>query len=542
MDEGGNLLYQVVRYHPKAFKQRRPDGRGGWIWNVDGVRRVPYRLPELIEAIGNGHPVFIVEGEKDVDALKGIGITATCNAGGASKWLDEHAAYFAGADVIATPDNDDPGRKHAECVATSLHKTAARIRLLELPGLPPAGDVSDWLAAGGTVESLWQLVEAAPEASEVARLQGGAPRNDAQDRLESVCAADVTMRAIRWLWPNRFALGKLGIIGGLPDRGKGCITADIIARTTKGEEWPCGEGRAIKGNVILLTAEDDLEDTVIPRLVAAGADMKRVHIIRMVKTKDGGKRQFSLISDLVPLERKLNEIGGVVLVVIDPLSAYLGVNKMDSYRTTDVRGVLTPLADLTADQKIAMIGIMHFNKSTNVTNAMLRLSDSLAFVAASRHAYVVVDEPDGNRRLFTKAKNNLATRDVKALAYTLEGISVGTDQETKETIVAPRVAWGLEHVDVTADQALAAEAGGKDEPTAKEANIEFLSSVLDDAPTRVEDIEREARAAELLKGDQPINKDKPFREAKKALGIKSYQPKGEKGVGWYWALPKHQAP
>ena len=538
-----------MRYEPKAFKQRRPDGHGGWIWNLDGVRRVPYRLPELIETIGNGHPVFPVEGEKDVESMRAIGVTATCNAGGAGKWRDEYAAYFADADVIAIPDDDDTGRKHAECVATSLYKTAARIRLLELPGLPPAGDVSNWLAAGGTVEGLWQLVEAtpqwtpseAPEASESARAQASAPPNDAHDSLESVCAADVTMRAIRWLWPNRFALGKLGIIGGLPDRGKGCITADIIARTTKGEEWPCGEGHAIKGNVILLTAEDDLEDTVIPRLMAAGADMKRVHIIRMVKTKGGGKRQFSLISDLVLLERKLNEIGGVVLVVIDPLSAYLGVNKMDSYRTTDVRGVLTPLADLTADQKIAMIGIMHFNKSTNVTNAMLRLSDSLAFVAASRHAYVVVDEPDGNRRLFTKAKNNLATRDVKALAYTLEGISVGTDQETQETIVA-QVAWGLEHVDVTADQALAAEAGGKDEPTAKEANIEFLNSVLDDDPTRVEDIEREARSAGLLKADTPINKDKPFREAKKALGIKSYQPKGEKGAGWYWALPKHQAP
>jgi len=131
---------------------------------------------------------------------------------------------------------------------------------------------------------------------------------------------------------------------------------------------------------------------------------------------------------------------------------------------------------------------------------------------------------------------------VKALAYTLEGISVGTDQETKETIVAPRVAWGLEHVDVTADQALAAAAGGKDEPTAKEANVEFLNTVLDDGPVKVEEIAADARAAGLLNAGQPINKDKPFREAKKALGIKSYQPKGEKGAGWYWALPKHQAP
>ena len=119
------------------------------------------------------------------------------------------------------------------------------------------------------------------------------------------------MRSIRWLWENRFALGKLGLIGGLPDRGKGLITADMIARTTKGDGWPCDEGRAVQGNVLLLTAEDDIEDTVVPRFVAAGANLDRIIILKMVRYGEG-RRMFSLVTDLALLRQKIEEVGGVV--------------------------------------------------------------------------------------------------------------------------------------------------------------------------------------------------------------------------------------
>src|SRR5262249_20400980 len=149
-----------------------------------------------------------------------------------------------------------------------------------------------------------------------------------------------------WFWPNRFARRKVGVLGGHPDEGKSLILADMIARATRGDSWPCNEGVAPIGNVVLLTAEDDLDDTVIPRLIAAGADLSRVHVIQMVKQAGGGSRTFSLLTDLEILERKVVEIGNVVFVGFDPLSAYLGVGKMDAYRTTDVRGLMTPLAAL----------------------------------------------------------------------------------------------------------------------------------------------------------------------------------------------------
>src|SRR5262245_10872058 len=215
--------------------------------------------------------------------------------------------------------------------------------------------------------------------------------------LESTTASEFSMRAIRWFWPGRFALGKLGLIGGLPDKGKGLISADIIARCTTAAEWPCNEGQAPRGDVILFAAEDDIEDTVIPRLVAAGADLDRVHIVGMTKNPDGKTRMFNLATDLELLKQKIETLGNVVLVIVDPVSAYLGVGKLNNSSTTDVRGMLAPLTRLAEERKIAIIGIMQFNKKADVTNAMLRIADSLDYVTAARHVYVVMDEPDSQQ-------------------------------------------------------------------------------------------------------------------------------------------------
>lgn len=166
-DEQGNLVYQVMRYKKgdsKTFRQRHPDGAGGWIWKMDGVRVLPYRLPELLAAAAAEQKAlaFVVEGEKDVDNLLALGVSATSNHGGAGKWKAEHAKALAGRRVVILPDNDAPGRKHAEQVAASLQGLALEVRVLELPDLPAKGDVSDWLAAGGTRERLLEAAGLAP--------------------------------------------------------------------------------------------------------------------------------------------------------------------------------------------------------------------------------------------------------------------------------------------------------------------------------------------------------------------------------------------
>lgn len=160
-DAGGNVIYQAVRYEPKDFRQRRPKPGGGWLWNMQGIEPVPYRLPELL-----AHPealVIVCEGEKDCDNLARFRFVATCNHGGAGKWTHDHAKHLEGRRVVILPDNDNPGKQHARQVASSLQGIAARVAVLHLPDLPEKGDVSDWLEAGGTPEALQALIDAAPE-------------------------------------------------------------------------------------------------------------------------------------------------------------------------------------------------------------------------------------------------------------------------------------------------------------------------------------------------------------------------------------------
>jgi AAA domain-containing protein len=180
--------------------------------------------------------------------------------------------------------------------------------------------------------------------------------NDRLATLRMVTADALEMRGVEWLWPGRFALGKIGLIAGLPDYGKGQIAAFLAAAVTAGPELPCGEGATPQGNVIWLNAEDDARDTIKPRLVAAGADTKRVHFVNGTR-RDGVDKTFNLIADLPLLRDKIKQIGNVVLIIIDPVSAYLGVGKVDTRSQSDVRGVLTPLKELAEETGVAVIGI-----------------------------------------------------------------------------------------------------------------------------------------------------------------------------------------
>ena len=154
-NEEGALLYQAVRMEPKSFRQRQPDGKGGWIWSVKDVDKVLYRLSEALMA----DCVLVAEGEKDVDALFNLGFTATTNVGGAEKWRFEYSKSLENKDVVILPDKDEPGRKHAAKVARMIHGIAKSVKVIELPGLPEKGDVSDWIESGGTKEALQKLID-----------------------------------------------------------------------------------------------------------------------------------------------------------------------------------------------------------------------------------------------------------------------------------------------------------------------------------------------------------------------------------------------
>ena len=204
-DVAGNHLHDVVRFAPKDFRQRRPDGRGGWIWNLKGVQCVPYRLPDLAGAVS----VFVVEGEKDADALMALGLPATCNPGGAGKWRSDYSATLKSigiTGVCSLPDNDAPGQAHAVQVAAACHAVGIEARVLALPNLPAKGDVSDWLAAGGTRDELLVLATTAPiwTAKATARPSSDSPsepctedeETDQSDRPRRSQAADLVGLAL----------------------------------------------------------------------------------------------------------------------------------------------------------------------------------------------------------------------------------------------------------------------------------------------------------------------------------------------------------
>jgi hypothetical protein len=233
VDENGATVRENVRFEPKAFRQRRPARpddppakvHDGCVSSTKDERNVPYRLPELKEAIGCGHPIFIVEGERDADNVHKLGAPATCNIGGAGNWESELNEYFRDADVVVIPDNDPqakspktgelrfhadgrpvlPGQDHAQDVCRNLTGIARRVRLLDLaqhwPEMPPKGDVSDWLArGGGTIERLWEIVEQLRDWKAPATGNGHDPTPAPQGPRVEPCTIDEAIAVFRkWL-------------------------------------------------------------------------------------------------------------------------------------------------------------------------------------------------------------------------------------------------------------------------------------------------------------------------------------------------------
>jgi AAA domain len=257
-DVQGDVVFQVVRMTPKDFRQRRPDGKGGWIWGRGDTPALPYRLPELIEA----SEVYICEGEKDCDRLAKLGVVATTNPGGADrdgdggkKWPAGFARYFDGRHAILIPDNDDPGRRHVQAVAKKLSGTAASIRILELPGLPDKGDVTDWLTAGGTADELRRLAEAAPGWNGEAVDQVDSEATDpAPGRLRLVPPSEMDWRGAQLnLVKGILGFGMMALLYGASGSAKTLIALSLALHVALGRAW-CG--RKVKQGFVAYLAPE----------------------------------------------------------------------------------------------------------------------------------------------------------------------------------------------------------------------------------------------------------------------------------------------
>ncbi len=338
-------------------------------------------------------------------------------------------------------------------------------------------------------------------------------------------AVDIEAEPIEWLWCNRYPVGKLSMIAGFPDQGKSLVTMNIAAIVSRGADWPNGEGQAEQGAVVILSAEDDAADTVVPRLTAAGADLDQCLIVNSMVRTEGGARVLNLQDDLGKLSEIVRKERGngrtVRLVIIDPISSYMGGKaKGDTFKNSEVRAMLTPLAEWAARLSVAVIAVSHFNKSGN-GRAIYRVTDSLAFTAAARSVWLTAeDKDDPKRRLLLKGKLNIAN-DPGGLAYKIEGVKITPD------ITAPRIVWDG-RTDITAEEALGQE-GGKQ--TAADRAMDFLFKLLSDGPIAVSAIKERAEAAGYSW--------RTIRRARAGLPVKS----GKDGfnAGWQWSLGRSSA-
>ena len=526
-DEKGSELFQTVRFEPKDFRQRHRKKGGEWAWSLNGVRRVLYRLPEVIEAVKNQTTIYIVEGEKDVEALRSLGLAATCNPMGAGKWRPEYSEFLVGARVVIISDNDEPGREHAIRVMASLRGKASSVARGEVA---KGKDSADWIAAGATRDDFERLAAGGadrtqsatsarseeqppdPERSEPMRTSGPSPEEG--DLAEVVRLTDVRPEPVEWLWYHRAAIGKLTLIDGDPGEGKSVIGVGLAACLSTGAELP-GGGSYTASNVILLSAEDGLADTIRPRLDAAGGDPDRVHALTSVVRADGKHDFPSLLKDVEVIEAAARK-HSAALVIIDPLMAYL--NAKDSYKDADVRQVLAPVCAMAERVRVALLVVRHLNKGSDM-KAIYRGGGSIGIVGAARSAFLVAPDPeDEGRRILACVKSNLCAKP-PSLAYRIVGTKNG----------APVVRWEPNPVEITADALLQAGADAAvgrrlvtDEATA------FLRNALHGGERPMKELEEEAKAHGVSWAS--------VRRVQRSVGVNPRKAEGKRGP-WMWSLP-----
>jgi putative DNA primase/helicase len=512
-DEDGNVLFETVRYTPKDFRQRHPDGNGGWVYDLRGVRRVLYRLPEVREGSAAGRWVVVVEGEKDADRLAREGIVATCSPMGAGKWSDEYAAVLAGAKVAILPDNDAPGRGHADQVARSLHGVASVVKVVELPGLGDKGDVFDWLEAGHTIDELKDLITKASEWE---------PQVQAAARTDGVYltkASEVEPEEVIYFDEGLIPLRVVTIMSGVDGVGKSTVLYTKAAAATRGKLPGAFHGEPV--DVVIASSEDHPGSVIIPRLVAAGADLDRVHIVKC--RKDGFEGDIALPEDLPDVAAEVQKVGARLLIV-DPLVAHLPLH-VDSYKAQHVRSVLAPLARLAEDNELAVAAVVHFNGALS-TDVRSRISGSKALRDAARSVLVCGEDPtDESQYVMVQDKHSFGPRSNTGRAYRIESRQVEIRGKAFSTSA---VVW-LGEVEVSSRGLLA----GPEDPEQR--------SDLDRAKTFLKELvppgERvEPREAEKAAASAEGLDAKALQRARHKLGW-AVRSEGFAPKKWWWVRP-----
>lgn len=497
-----------------GYATRGDDGRKSF---VTGGRRgltMSWPIPTYAGTSAND-AILVPEGMSDAAAALSMSFFAIGrpSATGGLSYLRE---LVKDRYVVVVGENDRAGKAGAEKIGQGMVGVAAEVKII----FPPDGakDLREWFIAPAPCDraEVLAVIRAAEPLS--------ADAVDDDGRLRTLAIrvlADVQPEVVQWVWKNRIARGKLTLLVGDPGLGKSLLTLDVAARVSTGSGWPDAPRDGCEpGGVLLIGAEDGLADTVRPRLDAAGADVRRIAALEGIAVTDpeSGDRFVSpvTLADVEMIGRAICDIPGCALVVIDPVSAFLG--EADSHNNAEVRAALSPLTALAERTGVAIVMVTHLRKGEGA--AIYRAMGSLGFAAASRSAWVVSkDDGDstGRRRLLLSLKANLAP-DVAGLAFTIEDRGSG-----------PCVSWCDGSVDISADDAVA-HPRGRPGPAADERDeaVAWLKAALAEGPRLAKEVQEEAHhAAGISSGT--------LRRAQRDAGVVAYRP--ENPGPWWWRLP-----
>ncbi|ABI87962.1 hypothetical protein CH72_2390 [Burkholderia ambifaria AMMD] len=416
-------------------------------------------------------PLLICEGYATACSLHeatGYPVAAAMNAGNllnvARAWRQKHPELRI---VLCADDDAETAGNPGMNKATEAARAVAAFLAVPDFGKDRPAQVSDFndLHCLDGLEVVRRCVDAA-----TAAVDATAPKKRPAPTVNLSCAADIVPEPIHWLWPGWLPAGKLSILAGQPGCGKTTIAISLSSAISNGAEWPDGARCKAPGNVLIWTGEDGLADTLVPRLMAAGADLRRVFFVESITNEAGGLQPFDPSRDVPILAERVEQIGGASMLVVDPI---ISVVNGDSHKSGDVRKSLQPLIDLGAAHGCAILGITHFSKGSKGSSPTERILGSQAFGAAARMILVAGKDDASDRRIFAKSKCNIAG-DSGGFEYAIETL------DAQDGLASSRIAWG-EPLDGSAREILReleADDQDTDEQNERESKFERARCML----------------------------------------------------------------
>lgn len=346
-DESGQALFEVVRFEPKAFRQRRWVG-GRAVWSLGDARRVLFRLPQVISAVQRGQLVYVCEGEKDVCALEGVGAAATCNPGGAGKWRPEYTEFLRAADVVVVADRDEPGFRHAAEVQASLKGVAASVRVVQAR---EGKDAADHLAAGCGLEDF-------EPAEFLFSCFSYIEKNEKQEKQEKQERREFRMTPLRelldepaeevcWVVDGMLPAAGLSMLAAKPKVGKSTLARNLALCVARGEDFL---GRGASAGAVLYFALEEKRSEVAAHFQRMGASDESI-LVHVGSAPENALREFGeLLREHTP-----------ALAIVDPVLKMVRLRDASDY--AEVSAKLEPLLDLARETGAHILLTHHLGKN-----------------------------------------------------------------------------------------------------------------------------------------------------------------------------------